>query len=137
MLNRFQRFAIKRSIELDAQGLDQAGQVVGIEAGAVQPVLCGIDDPIGCAPEVGFPQLGAVEDDIAQPAIGPRGLPRIGLEEVASTEVARLELDSLEVHLSPVAHGGPAVHEREVEDEGVEGGPPQARQGAMLEPDAV
>ena len=83
MLNRFQRCAIKRSIELDAQGLDQAGQVVGIEAGAVQPVICGIDDPIGRAPEVGFPQVGAVEDDIAQPAIGPRGLPRIGLALVS------------------------------------------------------
>ena len=137
MLNRFLCFVIKWSIELDAERLDEAGQVVGIEPGSAQLVLCGIDDPIGRAPEVGFPQVGAVEDDIAQPAIGPRSLSRIGLEEVAAAEVTRFELDALEVHFSPVAHGGSAVHEREVEDKGVKGGPPEGGQGAVLEANSV
>ena len=95
MLNRFQCFVITWSIELDAEGLHEAGQVIGIEAGSAQPVFGGIDGPTGCASEVGFPQVGAVEDDIAQPAIRPRGLSRIGLEEVPAAQVAGFELDAL------------------------------------------
>ena len=111
----FPSFRHPPSIELDAEGLHQPGQVGGIEPRPPEPVFSRIDGPPRGTPEIGLPQIRAVEDDVTQTALTPACFAGVRSEEVASAEIGGLELYALQVHFSPIAEGCPAVYEGEVQ----------------------
>ena len=64
----FPAFQVRKilSIQANAERLHESCEVRGVEPGAPEAVLGGVDGPSGCTAEIGFAEVGPVKDDIAQ-----------------------------------------------------------------------